>query len=211
MRWSMGGFWLVGLLVFPALVKADTLYLKDGRIVRGEIVSETEEVVSVKEPVGTSGYAQARYVKTQIERIERTAVTAQPATTTPGAGSASVGETPQQIVTKALGSAAATIQQGAADTRVRAAVADIKGNLKVALRIYQADNGAFPTTEQSLQALLTKPAAAKRWRGPYVDAPPRDPWGRPYRYVCPGQHGAFDLFSVGPDGQEGTADDVTNW
>jgi len=200
-------------VIVPALVlglaatsRADTLYLKDGRIVRGEVVSETEEMVSVKEPVGTSGYAQARYAKSQIERIDRTAAaSAQPAASDRAA------ETPDQIVAKTLGSAAAVITQGASDLKHRAAVAEIKGNLKLALRIYQSDNGAFPTTEQGLQALLKEPAGAKRWRGPYVDALPRDPWGRPYRYICPGRHGAFDLSSVGPDGAEETADDITSW
>jgi len=76
---------LIFLLLCPALAWADTLYLKDGRIVRGEIVSETDEVVSVKEPIGTSGYAQARYPKTQIERIERPAAASIPPPSQPAA------------------------------------------------------------------------------------------------------------------------------
>lgn len=127
----------------------------------------------------------------------------------PASGSAA--ETPDQIVAKALDGAATVIRQGADDTRVQAAVVDIKANLATALKLYQLDNGTFPTTEEGLQALLTSPPGAKQWHGPYVGAPPRDPWGREYRYVCPGRHGAYDLFSVGLDGQEGTADDVTNY
>ena len=64
---------LAMVICLAAPLWADTLYLKDGRMVRGEIVSETDEVVSVKEPIGTSGYAQAQYPTTQIERIERAA------------------------------------------------------------------------------------------------------------------------------------------
>jgi len=70
----MRAWWMIVpvlVLGLAATSRADTLYLKDGRIVRGEVVTETEEAVHVKEPVGTSGYAQAQYSKTQIERIER--------------------------------------------------------------------------------------------------------------------------------------------
>lgn len=117
----------------------------------------------------------------------------------------------EQVVVSAISGVTKAIGHAAGDTRIQTARAEIKGHLALALRMYQSDNSAFPTTEQGLQALLTEPAGAKRWRGPYIEQLLPDPWGRAYRYIAPGQHGAFDLFSVGPDGQEGTDDDVTNW
>jgi len=78
-----------------------------------------------------------------------------------------------------------------------------------ALDNYRLDNGAYPTTEQGLQALREKPTRAPvpaNWRGPYVrKAVPNDPWGRPYLYRFPGERnaGAFDLSSLGRDGQPG--------
>jgi general secretion pathway protein G len=94
--------------------------------------------------------------------------------------------------------------------RVTAATADINGGIKSALGQYEVDNGFYP---KSLQDLITQPANAKNWHGPYLDKLPTDPWGNPYVYYCPGKHNvnAYDLLSVGPDGKEGTDDDVVNW
>lgn len=96
--------------------------------------------------------------------------------------------------------------------RIAAAEADIKANIATALKLYELDNGSFPTTDEGLQALLTKPASAHNWNGPYLEKKPIDPWGRPYRYRCPGQHrpADYDLYSLGKDGVE-SEDDVTNW
>jgi general secretion pathway protein G len=60
---------------------------------------------------------------------------------------------------------------------------------------------------------VTRPGDAKNWNGPYLDDVPKDPWGQPYVYVYPGRHNAngYDLYSIGRDGQDGTADDVGNW
>jgi general secretion pathway protein G len=86
-----------------------------------------------------------------------------------------------------------------------------------ALDMYEADNGNYPSTEQGLQALRVQPntePVPKNWKGPYLKKDvPLDPWGKPYVYTYPGTHnpGGYDLYSVGPDGQEGTDDDVTNW
>lgn len=101
------------------------------------------------------------------------------------------------------------------EAKIGAAKADIKGNLSLALRLYEVDNGQYPTSEQGLQALLQKPASpplSTNWRGPYIEQDPVDPWGRPYVYAYPGTHPPrdYDLYSLGPDGVEGT-DDVTNW
>lgn len=84
-----------------------------------------------------------------------------------------------------------------------------------ALDQYRLDVGKYPTTEQGLGALMKAPAGTPRWAGPYLrkELPP-DPWGRAYEYKQPGQHGDFDLFSYGKDGQaggEGDAADVVNW
>lgn len=96
--------------------------------------------------------------------------------------------------------------------RVSAAKADIYANIATALKLYELDNGAFPTTEEGLNALLVKPPSAINWNGPYLEKKPVDPWGREYKYKSPGEHRPdYDLYSVGRDGQPGTADDITNW
>ena len=86
--------------------------------------------------------------------------------------------------------------------------------LEKALDQYRLDVGHYPTTEQGLQALQVSPGEA-RWAGPYLKkAVPPDPWGKPYQYRQPGEHGEFDLYSFGPDGQpggEGENADITNW
>jgi general secretion pathway protein G len=100
--------------------------------------------------------------------------------------------------------------------RLVAAKHDIQTLVGV-LKLYEADNGYFPTTEQGLQALVTKPQSdpiPKNWRQPYVDQLPNDPWDRPYQYLNPGLHGAFDVFTLGADGEpggEGSNADIGNW
>ncbi|SEE00021.1 general secretion pathway protein G [Rhizobiales bacterium GAS191] len=88
--------------------------------------------------------------------------------------------------------------------------------LSTALQVYRLDAGHPPTTSEGLNALLSKPADNSNWRGPYLNKPSNliDPWGRPFGYKSPGDHGEFDLFSFGADGQpggEGENADVTNW
>jgi general secretion pathway protein G len=95
--------------------------------------------------------------------------------------------------------------------RVAAASADIQVNIATALKLYELDNGAFPSTEEGLGALLAKPSSAINWNGPYLEKAPVDPWGREYKYVSPGQHRIdYDLYSLGRDGQQ-SDDDVNNW
>ena len=83
------------------------------------------------------------------------------------------------------------------------------GNVASALKTFEVDVGRYPTTEEGLQALMEAPDVAG-WRGPYLERVAADAWGRPLVYRCPGtDHPVeFDLFSVGPDGVEGTADDI---
>ena len=91
--------------------------------------------------------------------------------------------------------------------------ADIRANMATALKMYEIDMGAFPTTDQGLAALLTAPGgASSSWSGPYIEKKPIDPWGRPYQYKCPGTRNptGYDLYSLGRDGVEG-ADDVGDW
>jgi general secretion pathway protein G len=99
-------------------------------------------------------------------------------------------------------------------SEVKTARAQIVG-LEKALQQYRIDVGRFPTTEEGLQALLSRPSSASRWDGPYLEKTlPMDPWGRPYAYASPGQHGDFDLLSAGRDGRpggEGLDADITSW
>ena len=84
------------------------------------------------------------------------------------------------------------------------------------LDLYHLDMGRYPTTEEGLQALVEPPSNAERWAGPYLKKADSliDPWGRPYEYRSPGEHGDYDLYTLGADGQEGGDDedgDITSW
>lgn len=99
----------------------------------------------------------------------------------------------------------------AEQARISAARADIQANIATALKLYELDNGNFPTTEEGLAALLVKPSSAINWNGPYLEKKPIDPWGREYKYKSPGDHRPdYDLYSLGKDGVE-SDDDVVNW
>lgn len=84
-----------------------------------------------------------------------------------------------------------------------------------ALEQYRLDVGGYPTTEQGLGALVAKPASVAKWDGPYLaKTVPLDPWGHPYVYKSPGDHGDVDLISLGRDGQpggDGLDADLGNW
>jgi general secretion pathway protein G len=101
------------------------------------------------------------------------------------------------------------------DARVTAARTDIN-NLMQALKLYRLDNQRYPTAEQGLQSLLTRPTtgpAAPNWK-PYVEKLPNDPWGHPYQYMNPGIKGEIDVLSFGADGQnggEGKNADIGSW
>lgn len=90
--------------------------------------------------------------------------------------------------------------------------------LENSLDMYKLDNGVYPSTEQGLQALVSKPAGAPEPRnyrnGGYIKRLPQDPWGNEYQYLSPGEQGEIDIYSLGADGQEGgegTATDIGNW
>jgi len=98
------------------------------------------------------------------------------------------------------------------EARIAAARADINANISIALDLYELDNGKYPETEEGLAALLSKPGSSAKWKGPYIKKVPLDPWGRNYAYRSPGDHNIdYDLYSYGPDGQEGGDDNVSNW
>ena len=85
-------------------------------------------------------------------------------------------------------------------------------SLESTLKLYNAENYAYPSTDQGLEALVNKPSgdpSPKNWRQ-YMDKTPIDPWDNPYKYLSPGSHGDFDLYSFGPDGVQ-SEDDITNW
>ena len=103
------------------------------------------------------------------------------------------------------------------EARKVAAKQDI-ATLVQALKLYRLDNMRYPSTEQTLQALVVKPGLSpipENWKaGGYLDRLPNDPWGHPYVYLSPGRNGEIDVFSLGADGQpggEGNDADIGNW
>ena len=101
--------------------------------------------------------------------------------------------------------------------RVARAQSDLAA-ISSAVNLYRLDNFRYPTTEQGLQALVTRPTTnppAPNWAsGGYMDRLPVDPWGQPYQYLAPGVHGDFDIFSYGADGAPGGTGpdaDIGSW
>ncbi|WP_435626662.1 type II secretion system major pseudopilin GspG [Candidatus Ferrigenium straubiae] len=99
-------------------------------------------------------------------------------------------------------------------SQIKAARAQLDG-LGKALDQYRLDTGHYPSTEEGLAALVTRPPNEPRWDGPYLTkGVPLDPWDNPYLFRIPGEHGEYDLISYGRDGQaggEGEAADIVNW
>jgi general secretion pathway protein G len=112
---------------------------------------------------------------------------------------------------------APTVLNRADEARVSKVLADFK-NIETALKIYRLDNYVYPTTEQGLEALVEastlEPEPRNFKEGGYLEDIPLDPWGRPYLYMSPGEHGEVDLYSLGADGLAGGEDqsvDIGNW
>jgi len=107
------------------------------------------------------------------------------------------------------------VLERADEARVTAAHTDVN-NLMQALKLYKLDNQRYPSAEQGLQALVTRPsvgAIPPRWKN-YVDKLPNDPWGQPYQYANPGLKGEIDVYSLGADGViggEGKDAEVGSW
>lgn len=99
-------------------------------------------------------------------------------------------------------------------SEVKAAKAQIDA-LQKSLDQYRLDIGHYPSTEQGLAALVSKPGDEPKWAGPYLSkALPKDPWGHDYQYRSPGEHGEYDLLSYGRDGRpggEGEDADIVSW
>ena len=105
------------------------------------------------------------------------------------------------------------------DAKVKTTSIQLKG-MESALKLYKLDNGSYPSTEQGLNALVTKPTVGvipKSYKdGGYLESKsvPKDAWGNDYLYVSPGEHGDYDLFSYGSDGAkggDGKNADITSW
>ncbi len=98
--------------------------------------------------------------------------------------------------------------------KVKVARTDIEANISTALKLYELDNGSFPSTSQGLAALKTRPSGnpiPANWNGPYIEKAPLDPWGHAYVYASPGEHRSdYDLSSKGKD-EASDKDDITNW
>ncbi len=97
------------------------------------------------------------------------------------------------------------------DAQKKTARVDIK-TIETALNLYKLDNFQYPSTDQGLEALVSKPAGdppATGWKQ-RLPKLPLDPWKKPYKYLSPGSHGEFDLYSTGPDGKQ-SDDDIGNW
>jgi len=98
--------------------------------------------------------------------------------------------------------------------KIKAAKAQIE-LLGTALDTFRLDVGRYPSTQEGLEALRTKPGGLERWDGPYLKKDlPLDPWGKAYAYKSPGEHGAFDIVSYGADGAPGGEEDnrdITSW
>ncbi|MCK5581421.1 MAG: type II secretion system major pseudopilin GspG [Candidatus Omnitrophica bacterium] len=98
------------------------------------------------------------------------------------------------------------------EARKKVVKTDIEVNIPTALKLYELDNGAFPTTAEGLGALQKEPSSAPNWQGPYLEKKPLDAWKQEYKYTSPGTHRTYDydLYSVGRDGVE-SDDDIVNW
>ena len=92
----------------------------------------------------------------------------------------------------------------------------VNQSVKLGFTAYKIDVGSYPSTEEGIKALMKAPAGKEsKWKGPYIDDLPLDPWGNAYQYKFPGSkniNGAsgYDIWSLGPDGTE-SADDIGNW
>jgi general secretion pathway protein G len=126
------------------------------------------------------------------------------------------------VVVVILGILAALVVPQVMNRPDQAKVTVAKGDIKAigaALDMYKLDNFAYPSTQQGLDALVSRPSGnppAKNWnKDGYLKKLPIDPWGNPYQYLSPGSKGgAYDLYSLGADGKDGGSDndaDITNW
>ncbi|MBA4501557.1 type II secretion system major pseudopilin GspG [Marinobacterium marinum] len=100
-------------------------------------------------------------------------------------------------------------------SKTRTAALQIE-ELGAALDLYRLEVGAYPSTGEGLEALVSAPNGTRNWNGPYLkkSVVRKDPWGNDYHYQYPGKHGEYDLYSMGADGREGgegESQDVRSW
>ncbi|WP_373084114.1 type II secretion system major pseudopilin GspG [Zhongshania sp.] len=125
------------------------------------------------------------------------------------------------VVIVIMGLLIAVVAPNVLQNQDRAMVEKARADISVleqALDMYKLDNHVYPTTNQGLQALIKRPDTGKQPKNyrsdGYIKRLPEDPWGTPYVYIQPGEHGPFDLYSTGADGEEGgegLARDIVNW
>ena len=98
------------------------------------------------------------------------------------------------------------------ESKVKAAKIQI-ASLESALDLYALDTGQYPSGSDGLDALMHRPGGVTSWSGPYLkgNEVPNDPWGKPYIYRSPGEHGPYDIVSYGPKGQEGGTAEINSW
>ena len=99
-----------------------------------------------------------------------------------------------------------------AESKTKAAKIQI-ASLESALDLYALDTGQYPSSSEGLDALMHRPGGVTSWSGPYLkgNEVPNDPWGKPYIYRSPGEHGPYDIVSYGPKGQEGGTAEINSW
>lgn len=111
---------------------------------------------------------------------------------------------------------APNVIQNVSEARINKAKSDIRV-IESQLEMFRLHAFRYPSTDEGLDALVTPPGdadAADRWKGPYLDKVPKDPWGRPYLYLSPGSRADVDVYSLGADGAPGGEDeagDIGNW
>jgi len=120
------------------------------------------------------------------------------------------------IIGMLVGLTVANLDKLLGDSKTDLAGVFVKSSIKVPLQQYSMHMGDYPSTAEGLQALITAPAnKADRWRGPYLQENkiPEDPWKRPYQYRYPGTHNksGYDVYSLGPSGQEDEKTIIGNW
>lgn len=125
------------------------------------------------------------------------------------------------VVVAILGILAAIVVPRIMDRPDEARVVKARQDIRVmesALQLYRLDNFQYPTSEQGLEALVSKPGSPpepKSWKsGGYLERLPKDPWGNEYQYLSPGVHGPIDIFTYGADGSpggDGVEADIGNW
>jgi general secretion pathway protein G len=119
------------------------------------------------------------------------------------------------IIAMLAGLVGPQVMKHMAEAKVKAAKVQIE-DLSQTLDMYKLDVGSYPTGEQGLNALVENPGDVQRWNGPYLKKAkiPLDPWNNEYRYSAPGEHGKFDIVSLGADGKEGGEGedkDIASW